>query len=430
MSSMTIEIDVRSVDDSDDIIIMRGWLQKQSIHLKQWRKRWAVIVQRDNEYYLETFKKITILNTIKTKPTAVIRIDNDINITHHNFNHDLSGFIITNISTNNTFGFKVHNIYNHKIADWINCIKRIQYLLFNGLQTNNTINRISNNQKLQSNYIYTQNASQCLLYDHWKYICIYYARIHLSGDHDGKLIKIIVSYLDLTQNDNEQKNIGECFKWIRNLSMLQNVNSQRYYTPTIVYDTLSENNGAEKCGHYLQQNMMLSNANYFPFNKTNTDHDIYFSIFRVGAPHICDLIMINRNELRVKNDFNDQDMDIIYHQLPSLNVLNPSVIYHNDHLFAVGGYDKDHPFDQNGLSDIYCLNLKDDDTHWQCITNYCKLKMGKFGSGLSFLTGNMLMIIGGCHKKHFGRAKSVELYEFEGIEYIQNHTLHSESHHI
>lgn len=93
--------------------------------------------------------------------------------------------------------------------------------------------------------------------------------------------------------------------------------------------------------------------------------------------------MMNKNELNVKNNFNDQDIDLYYHQLPSFDpfgVMTPSVIYHNNHLFAVGGYSKDY---------IYCL------------------------------AGNMLMIIAGCNKEDV-LTKTVECYQFENNEYIIN----------
>lgn len=63
-----------------------------------------------------------------------------------------------------------------------------------------TINRISNNQKLNTRYLYKQNSSEIFIDDHYKYIFLYYSRIYLMDDNDGKLIKLIISYFNLKED--------------------------------------------------------------------------------------------------------------------------------------------------------------------------------------------------------------------------------------
>ena len=460
-------------DESSETIIMQGWLEKKSDHLKKWRKRWTIIIQRGNQYFIETYKKITLFNyninhnsnSTTNRPTATINIDENLEITpnEYNDNDNSSGFIINVQLTKSSFEFKIYSIYNHTINDWINCIERIKYKQYPKIKTNDMIiNRINNNQSLKSKYIFTSgSSSKCLIYDHWKYIFLYFQRIYFAKVNDnGKLIKLVISYTNLehvqqqqqqqhsennNNNNNEEKEM-ECFKWMRNLSILQNTSTQRYYTPTIVYDTFNENNGSENAGYYFDDNLFVD-ADYFPFNKTNYQYDQkYFSIFRIGGGYmfeseldankrnnIYDLLMINKNQLNVKNNFNDQDMDLFYHQFNTNlgpkdvngNLVNPSVIYHNNHLFAVGGYlndneDEDDPIidpQKDALKDIYCLDLSKYGNEWQCVTNKVKLQKGKFGSTLTFLNGNRLMIISGYDKTDI-LSKTVELYQFEGNEYI------------
>ena len=443
----TNEAEGRSNNEEEDTpsntIIMQGWLEKQSNHLKKWRKRWCIIIQRDEQYFIETYRKITILDNTSNNPaTAIINIDQNLCIKSQEYQNDnSSGFIINILFTKLKFEFKVYNIYNHTILDWINCINRIKNRVFPNIQTNDMIvNRINNNQSLKSKYIYSSNnnsSSKCIIYDHWKYIFLHFHRIYLNPpksnyiknkqENDGKLIKLIISYTNFENIDNDTI---ECFKWIRNLSILQNIESQRYYTPTIVYDTFSEHSGAEQAGYHILDNLFVTNAEYFPFNKTNYEYTSkYFSIFRCGANNICDLIMINSSELNVKNNFNDQDIELFYHQLPlnltsEFNVLSPSILYHNNHLFAVGGYNKfDEQYgilnEREGLNNIFGLDLTEINNEWQCLTKKTKLKRGKFGATLTFLTGNQLMVISGCARDN-NLSKTVELYEFEGNEYILN----------
>ena len=218
-------------------------------------------------------------------------------------------------------------------------------------------------------------------------------------------------------------------------------NTKILYT-NIVYDTFNENNGAENAGYYFEDNLFVSTADYFPFNKTNYEYnEKYYSIFRIGGGYlsgsdkrninIYDLIMINKKELNVGNNFNDQDMDLFYHQfnsnLSDFDILNPSIIYHNNHLFAVGGYlnnntDDDDPIidiQKQGLKDIYCLDLSEYGNEWQCVSNKVKLQKGKFGASLTFLSGNQLMVINGYDKTDI-LSKTVELYQFEGNQYTLN----------
>ena len=54
---------------------------------------------------------------------------------------------------------------------------------------------------------------------------------------------------------------------------------------------------------------------------------------------------------------------------------------------------------------------------WELMTNKVKLKRGKFGATLTFLSGNQLMVISGYNKTDI-LSKTVELYQFEGNEYI------------
>ena len=171
---------------------------------------------------------------------------------------------------------------------------------------------------------------------------------------------------------------------------------------------------------WRSKHLTVDNAQYFPFNN---DASVYHSIFRVGAPNICDLVMINKNELFIKNNFNDQDLDDLYYfQLPlfdEFSVSTPSLTYNNNHLFAVGGYERnDSLFGKRGLTDIYCLDLRSNTNKWHCITaNNTQLKYGKYGASLTFVSGDMLMVIGGCAKQNM-ETKSVELYQFECHSYI------------
>eukprot|EP01084_Bolivina_argentea_P226821 383083_1 len=216
-------------DEPLEIIIMQGWLEKQSNHLKKWRKRWTIIIQRENQYFIETYKKLKLLNNTNNNPTAMINITQNLNIKQHSYNDNTSGFIITINSTKLSFEFKVYSIYNHTIEQWINCIERIKYKQF-PLKTSDTINRISNNQKLKSKYLYKENSSEIIIDDHYKFIFWYYSRIYLSNDNDGKLIKLIISYFVDEHNNNNNNNdkYFKCFKWIRNLSMLQNIEKKIY----------------------------------------------------------------------------------------------------------------------------------------------------------------------------------------------------------
>ena len=61
-----------------------------------------------------------------------------------------------------------------------------------------------------------------------------------QANDNRKLMKLLISYTNSKQEHSENSKEIECFKWIRNLSMLQNISTKRYYTPIIAYDTFNE----------------------------------------------------------------------------------------------------------------------------------------------------------------------------------------------
>ncbi len=63
-----------------------------------------------------------------------------------------------------------------------------------------------------------------------------------------------------------------CFKWIRNLSMLQNIIMERYCTPTIVHHTFNENCGAHIAGMLLSQ-IWLSTKHSTLFHKISFNNN-------------------------------------------------------------------------------------------------------------------------------------------------------------
>ena len=75
---------------SETIIIMQGWLEKQSSHLKKWRKRWTVILKRETEYFIETYKNAKNSNNA----TALINITKSTDIKEKTFSENISGFVI------------------------------------------------------------------------------------------------------------------------------------------------------------------------------------------------------------------------------------------------------------------------------------------------------------------------------------------------
>ena len=84
---------------------MQGWLEKKSDHLKKWRKRWTIIIQRGSDYFIETYKKMTLFNQSwnnnTNRPTASINIDQNLEIKPHQYSNDNSSGFILNIQEQN-----------------------------------------------------------------------------------------------------------------------------------------------------------------------------------------------------------------------------------------------------------------------------------------------------------------------------------------
>eukprot|EP01083_Nonionella_stella_P084306 233330_1 len=388
--SRQISTSERALDlsHSGDILI-EDWIEKKSKYLGSWRLRFAVLKRHNFTFLLCTFRHDCNINYSSYKkkknhslePTEVIIIDYLTLITTHDSSfkqYTTDRFNVYLNGTTERYQFKINPQRSKRSAnDWIKSISKAKL-------------------------ISQQLIHRMIPY----YVLANWSRKYLKTEtFPYEITQIIIDFMNVTYNANDiNTNI---WKW------------NRYHR---LFDVKNTINSAARYYYFLRHHAI---------SKGNSELLVDHTIFSIGSGRrVCSMLLTDPLNLKLhfdKEAHRGSPTKIIYHSLPNilpntnLDLLLPSVTYHNDCLFVIGGCK---PMmgcvDEYSISSsIYVMDFGNLYWKWREIERD-KIPNAKYGSSGLFIEHNKLMVIGGWNKitkSLHDATKDVSLVRFHECDY-------------